>query len=178
MEVLQQDVEWLRQHKIMDYSLLIGIAALDTTSIHKQAPDEVSRRRIFNLWTPSRLRGRSSSIGMPLSPSDEGGGEFMEPPHRGFSDSFNSTSETETSSVSGGDDPPEQQPPGGGGGPRYMYFFGIVDVLQEYSFKKKIETYYKTGLYSIEGKDPRGLSVVNPTNYGKRFLHFMEQHIA
>ena len=45
------------------------------------------------------------------------------------------------------------------------------------SVRLTCQTMYKTGLYSIEGKDPRGLSVVDPASYGRRFLQFMEQHI-
>jgi 1-phosphatidylinositol-4-phosphate 5-kinase len=141
LECLRQDVDWLRAHNIMDYSLLVGVASLvaqappPTTGTSAGAgaaagtlPDsEAACRRLYSLWAP-----QGAGVGAGV---------------------------------------------GDGGHYEHVLFLGIVDVLQEYNLKKRVETMYKTGLYSFEGKDPRGLSVVDPASYGKRFLAFIEQHL-
>lgn len=50
------------------------------------------------------------------------------------------------------------------------YFIGIIDILQEYNTKKKLEHVYKA---QILRKDPTKISAVNPVVYGDRFLDFM-----
>lgn len=57
------------------------------------------------------------------------------------------------------------------------YILGIVDTLQEYNIKRRAETLLKTGLYSAEGTNPAGLTVVNPERYMDRFLRFVEVHV-
>jgi hypothetical protein len=52
---------------------------------------------------------------------------------------------------------------------RSLYCLGIIDFLQEYSFKKKLELFIKR----IKGKV--NTSVCSSTKYSKRFLSFIEQ---
>lgn len=47
------------------------------------------------------------------------------------------------------------------------YYFGIIDILQEWNWKKKLERFYK--MY-IRGKDGDGLSCMEPIGYADRFL--------
>jgi hypothetical protein len=53
-----------------------------------------------------------------------------------------------------------------------IYYFGIVDFLQDWSTRKKIERAFK--IYMTR-KDPDGLSVMNPQPYKMRFQGKMDQ---
>jgi len=55
---------------------------------------------------------------------------------------------------------------------------GIVDVLQTFTLKRRLETFVKTGITSLEGNDPEGLSVVDPGSYAQRFISFFDKHTA
>jgi 1-phosphatidylinositol-4-phosphate 5-kinase len=47
-----------------------------------------------------------------------------------------------------------------------LYYLGIVDFLQDWTFSKKVERAIK--IYILR-KDPEGLSVMEPTSYMERF---------
>ncbi len=53
-----------------------------------------------------------------------------------------------------------------------LYYFGIVDFLQDWTFHKKVERAVK--IYALR-KDPEGLSVMEPFSYKSRFQKKMEQ---
>jgi hypothetical protein len=48
------------------------------------------------------------------------------------------------------------------------FYFGIIDVLQEWNLKKKIERYFKV---YVLGVDADGLSAIEPETYASRFFH-------
>ena len=56
--------------------------------------------------------------------------------------------------------------------PSATYYFGIVDILQQYNWQKKAEHYWKT---KVACKDKHGISCVNEREYGERFLNFMDE---
>ena len=51
-----------------------------------------------------------------------------------------------------------------------IYFFGIIDALQQYTIRKRFETWFRRW---IQRKDIRGISCINPQNYQKRFIKYM-----
>merc|ERR1712129_275422 len=53
-----------------------------------------------------------------------------------------------------------------------FYVFGIIDVLQDYNWEKKIERFFKVFLQCVDGY---GISCIEPTLYRKRFLAKMLQ---
>ncbi|XP_057416588.1 phosphatidylinositol 4-phosphate 5-kinase 7-like isoform X2 [Lotus japonicus] len=53
-----------------------------------------------------------------------------------------------------------------------VLYMGIIDILQEYNMKKKMEHAYK----SLKN-DPMAISVTEPKIYAKRFLNFMERKV-
>lgn len=53
-----------------------------------------------------------------------------------------------------------------------VYHLGIVDFLQDWTFKKRLERAFKT---YVTRKDPDGLSVMEPTAYKLRFQSKMDQ---
>jgi hypothetical protein len=143
LDTLTQDVEWLTAHRVMDYSLLVGICGMrgDAASLRKALADlhgatnEHDRHRLYSLWSPS------------IETETEAGGDLMREGMEG-----------------------EQV--------AQAFLLGICDVLQEYNTFKRLETFVKTRMYSIEGIDPKGLSVVDPERYGKRFLRFVQEHTS
>ena len=56
--------------------------------------------------------------------------------------------------------------------PSATYYFGIVDILQQYNWQKKAEHHWKT---KVACKDKHGISCVNEREYGERFLNFMDE---
>ena len=52
------------------------------------------------------------------------------------------------------------------------YYFGIVDILQQYNWRKKSEHFWKT---KFACQDKHGISCVNEREYGERFLNFMDE---
>ena len=47
------------------------------------------------------------------------------------------------------------------------YHMGLIDILQEWNFEKKLERYFK--IYA-RWDDPDGLSAIEPVTYQKRFM--------
>ena len=56
----------------------------------------------------------------------------------------------------------------------YIYIVGIIDYLQKYNNKKRIETFFK-GIYF--GKEKNMISCVEPGFYGERFQDFMLKNV-
>ena len=56
----------------------------------------------------------------------------------------------------------------------FIYIIGIIDYLQIYNFRKKIETFLK-GIYF--GKEKNMISCVEPDYYGERFRNFMIKNV-
>jgi len=50
-----------------------------------------------------------------------------------------------------------------------IYFMGIIDILQKYDKKKKLETFW--GNFRV--KDPSTISSVHPNQYGVRMMNFL-----
>ena len=46
-----------------------------------------------------------------------------------------------------------------------IYYMGIVDILQEFNMKKRLESAYKTRLQVLAGKDPTLISAVDSSVY-------------
>ena len=57
---------------------------------------------------------------------------------------------------------------------KYIYIIGIIDYLQKYNFKKKMEHCMK-GI--INGKENNMISAVEPEYYGDRFNDFMMKNV-
>eukprot|EP00455_Lapot_gusevi_P039563 TRINITY_DN44380_c0_g1_i1.p1 TRINITY_DN44380_c0_g1~~TRINITY_DN44380_c0_g1_i1.p1 ORF type:complete len:113 (-),score=31.77 TRINITY_DN44380_c0_g1_i1:318-632(-) len=53
-----------------------------------------------------------------------------------------------------------------------IYFFGIIDILQQYDSVKKAEHFFKSFKY-----DPDSISSVEPTFYAERMKRFLQQSL-
>ncbi|KAJ8599094.1 hypothetical protein CTAYLR_008864 [Chrysophaeum taylorii] len=58
------------------------------------------------------------------------------------------------------------------------YFFGVVDILQEYNLRKKVQHVYRARLAKHRGADPKDICCVPPRAYGRRFEDFIAAHVA
>ena len=56
----------------------------------------------------------------------------------------------------------------------YIYIIGIIDYLQKYNFRKRLENCVK-GIYF--GKEKNMISAVDPGYYGERFQDFMTKNV-
>eukprot|EP01084_Bolivina_argentea_P063338 115679_1 len=56
-----------------------------------------------------------------------------------------------------------------------LYYMGIIDTLQIYNYKKKMETFMKTYIMRDDGN---GISCVEPVKYQKRFMNYMNNIIV
>ncbi|CAI5508912.1 unnamed protein product, partial [Closterium sp. Naga37s-1] len=50
-----------------------------------------------------------------------------------------------------------------------VLYFGIIDILQEYDYTKKVEHFYKSIQY-----DSHSISAVDPALYASRFQDFIK----
>ncbi len=55
-----------------------------------------------------------------------------------------------------------------------IYYFGIIDAIQKYTFKKKLETCFRKW---VQRKNVKGISCVDPVLYRKRFMKYMKSII-
>merc|ERR1719494_1801447 len=55
-----------------------------------------------------------------------------------------------------------------------IYYFGIIDMLQDWNFWKRGERFLKTKFLR---KNPDGLSAIDPLQYQRRFMERMHQII-
>lgn len=51
-----------------------------------------------------------------------------------------------------------------------VLYMGIIDILQEYNLRKKVENAYKSLQF-----DPTTISVVEPKMYAERFIRFSKK---
>ena len=55
-----------------------------------------------------------------------------------------------------------------------IYYFGLIDMMQRYSWRKRFETWWKQ---FVLRKDVKGISCVEPTLYRRRFMKYMRSII-
>ena len=202
MEQLEQDVKFLTRCGIMDYSLLLGIhdhassrpvrfesESLDFGESRGDTIVDVNvgngRQSVSSLGKPSAIRRQwrkgssattsfSESQGKPNEShlqwfrQDMGGLRSCSPFHPCiFEEGGGQASDHHTSS---GATP--YQGMGEQDIPVATYFFGVVDILQEYNVRKRAENFWKTRILC---QDKRGLSAVNQVEYGERFLTALDK---
>lgn len=174
MRTFQRDCQVLESFGIMDYSVLLGVHNVDEAirvGDLPQTPTEVIAPLFSN---PPFMQGeerivhkkeRSYTLTLPTSTPSR---------RKNFSIINNRFSDQDTDF---GQAPPSYYPEGyiqghTEQGDRLLLYLGIIDILQSYKFKKKLEH----GLKAII-TDGDTISVHNPTYYSGRFQTFMKSTV-
>lgn len=147
---LMRDTEFLSRHSFMDYSLLVAEVKEETYTMSNDTntTSDQPRRGIRRLF--SNIFHRHKKEIKTLSSSSI---YITKTPSSVIIDSSGII-------VLKGDDDK-------------IYYFGIIDFLQKYSFRKVMETWIK-GLYC----NSKNISCVNPKYYAERFIQFLYKFIV
>ena len=195
MEQMEQDVTFLSKCGIMDYSLLLGIhdhAGTRPSRFESESLDfggsrgdtivdvNVGNGRTPSFATPPGTLDQRHRTAGPLESSrkptdtphvqwfrrDMGGLRSHSPFHPCVQNDRDRTG-WESSSVLTSYQGVEARDL-----PVATYFFGVVDILQEYNLRKKAENVLKTRFLC---QNKHGLSAVGQQEYGERFLRAMDK---
>ncbi|XP_028175198.1 uncharacterized protein LOC114363620 isoform X5 [Ostrinia furnacalis] len=175
---MQRDCRVLESFKIMDYSLLVGIHNLDEAQREKTE----ARKRTDSGQSDDDADGEPKKSGLNRTRSDQGKEDFGAQVKR--TQSINrqrlvahSTAMESIQAESEPIDEEEDVPPGGiparnARGERLLLFLGIIDILQSYRLRKKLEHTWKSMIH-----DGDTVSVHRPSFYAQRFLDFMAKTV-
>lgn len=179
---LQEDVKLLVECQVMDYSLLVGVAQIETMSKKRNAlqqlvtfmqdvgkqyanSDKLEERALWAMSAPLRLLGAppvylASAVykGTKKTISSI----FTRPlPYFGAEQCF----------VDGGD---LSVLTGTRKGGKAIYYVGVIDFLQPWSTKKILERKLKGAI----GYDIDAISCVTPQEYATRFLEYLDKYLT
>uniref|UniRef100_A0A2P2I218 Phosphatidylinositol 4-phosphate 5-kinase type-1 alpha-like n=1 Tax=Hirondellea gigas TaxID=1518452 RepID=A0A2P2I218_9CRUS len=195
MNTLERDCRVLASFKIMDYSLLVGIHNLDLAAKDKQERANGRAARIcISSVVPETVevsKSKKKVVAVPSGSSSSGADgedDFMDD-EGGLSGLSRSRSinrqrlvahSTAMESIQADADPIDEEdhvPPGGiparnVKGERLLLFLGIIDILQSYRLKKKIEHTIKSMV-----TDGDTISVHRPNFYAQRFQKFNAERV-
>ncbi|KAK7078189.1 hypothetical protein SK128_027222 [Halocaridina rubra] len=152
METLTADVEFLMRLNLMDYSLLLGIHDIEKAEqegeMHNESEDDVIEEE------DDECTGVPTPPDSPLTAARE----------RAASNGAINP-DVEIYAIEGNENAPQRE----------IYFMALIDVLTHYGVKKQAAKAAKTVKY---GSNADGISTVEPDQYGRRFLEFMNQAIV
>ena len=166
---LRRDVGLLEECQVMDYSLLVGVVRNkdDPKSIlnRQQRPHSPLPFGLLNLREDSPIeRIISSPIGKRIHGIVDTALWWVLPnsvPYYG-------------AGVCGVDGGALSIIPGRRAGHRAVYYMGIIDFLQPWTWKKVMENEMK----GILGYNTKAISCVSPKDYAARFLDFIDAHVT
>ncbi|XP_034172489.1 phosphatidylinositol 4-phosphate 5-kinase 59B isoform X8 [Osmia lignaria lignaria] len=180
VKTIQRDCRVLESFKIMDYSLLVGIHNLDQAAREKaqeqrlsaSAEEEVGEvgGESAGFIQAERERDREDRIGTSALNRSRSINRQRLVAHSTAMESIQAESEP----IDEEDDVPS---PGGiparnARGERLLLFLGIIDILQSYRLKKKLEHTWKSMIH-----DGDTVSVHRPGFYAQRFQDFMAKTV-
>uniref|UniRef100_A0A2R5L7M0 Putative phosphatidylinositol-4-phosphate 5-kinase n=1 Tax=Ornithodoros turicata TaxID=34597 RepID=A0A2R5L7M0_9ACAR len=170
IKTIQRDCRVLESFKIMDYSLLVGIHNLD------QAARERAEQQQQQNKDESRVNSASSEDDGNFKSAACGGLTRSKSVNRQRLAAFSTAMESIQADVEPIDQD-ENVPTGGiparnSKGERLLLFLGVIDILQSYRLKKKLEHTWKSMFH-----DGDAVSVHRPSFYAQRFQDFMAKRV-
>jgi 1-phosphatidylinositol-5-phosphate 4-kinase len=162
MEKMARDVEFLCGLKMMDYSLLIGVHDMDKAAAAAAAASDVSGGEERDKKDSGGDDNNNGSDQDNLSPTED-------------------TEDTDDDQLNMSVPTPPESPSTkyahgifgipSSGPKREIYFMALIDILTHYGLKKRSANVAKTVKYGQE------ISTVNPKEYSKRFMDFLNKII-
>ncbi|XP_026742292.1 phosphatidylinositol 4-phosphate 5-kinase type-1 gamma-like isoform X4 [Trichoplusia ni] len=163
IKTMQRDCRVLESFKIMDYSLLVGIHNLDEAQREKT---EARKRTDSGHSDVDDAEGEPKKSGLNRTRSIN---RQRLVAHSTAMESIQAESEP----IDEEDDvPPGGIPARNARGERLLLFLGIIDILQSYRLRKKLEHTWKSMIH-----DGDTVSVHRPSFYAQRFLDFMAKTV-
>lgn len=151
LKQLEADVEFLKRINAMDYSLLLGIH-----DVLKGNSNTISKLSVFD------PKSNNKSDLIKTNPRDID--RYADLPASNFPGRSKYIFYGHDGGIRGTNEHDEPM--------RVIYYMGIIDCLTSYSIKKRIETVWR----SI-GHNRSSISAVPASEYGERFLHFIEKSV-
>eukprot|EP00468_Gymnochlora_sp_CCMP2014_P012958 CAMPEP_0167750844 /NCGR_PEP_ID=MMETSP0110_2-20121227/6217_1 /TAXON_ID=629695 /ORGANISM="Gymnochlora sp., Strain CCMP2014" /LENGTH=739 /DNA_ID=CAMNT_0007636211 /DNA_START=9 /DNA_END=2228 /DNA_ORIENTATION=+ len=153
LEQLKQDVKWLTAHNIMDYSFLCGICLKPPPAESKSSLGRGPRTRTLIPLKGPMSASKQEKLKMLATSNFERKKSEDRKKHQGsiFEQNFGGVRSS-------------------GGSQDLVYFFGVIDICQEYNLRKLAESGVR-GL--LEGASK--ISSIPPQSYAQRFLDFISR---
>lgn len=163
---MERDCRVLESFGIMDYSLLVGVHNLD-----KSIKDKIEKSK-----ETQKSSGDAGDVALDSKIQTETGLSSLKPTDQQLSAHHSEAIEKSQTViepvVEKNDVLSEGVPARNSQGERLILFVGIIDILQSYGLKKKLEHTWKSILH-----DKDSVSVHRPEFYAKRFLSFMSNTV-
>jgi 1-phosphatidylinositol-4-phosphate 5-kinase len=149
---VKADAAFLRAVDVMDHSLLLGVAEDSDASF-----EEVSHKTELDPGMSVDARALANPLQLDRTHPNSGGLASAWQVHRGGVRAFDA----------------------GVGGPgargpstprREIYYFGIIDILQKFDTKKKLESAYKSIRFN-----KASISAIESKGYNERFIAYLDQ---
>eukprot|EP00753_Platysulcus_tardus_P017975 PLAT6657.1.p1 GENE.PLAT6657.1~~PLAT6657.1.p1 ORF type:complete len:517 (-),score=208.91 PLAT6657.1:852-2402(-) len=159
LDILQADASFLREMKIMDYSLLLGIHYKDKADVRGVRRSSVT---LSDSW--AHFAGDLSELDAGAVPAGEPTGED----EAGSGSGAGLASEEPTNALYSSEDGGVDGQTEDGSPTNEIYYLGIIDILQQYNGLKRTENVLKAFIH-----DRKQISAVDPAWYAERFVSFI-----
>jgi len=181
MTQLEEDARFLANLHIMDYSLLVGIHNKLAVPRMDEDLDTLTGRS-------SRALGVERAISQRMSQLPRGGSSksllsFARAQHAAEGASSEDDKDSEDDASENEDSVENPEPDSifspfeavdiNGIRGTEIYYFGVIDILQQYNARKRTENIFRS---IMEGGE-EGISAINPTRYADRFIRFIRENI-